>query len=67
MREKSEKYSVTYEDEISISIWKYDRKKSKSGPVEVEYRWKKDFNPWENNKKKTLGDLVKEQRIKKGR
>lgn len=57
-----EKFSVTYEDDISISIWRYDRKKSTSGPIEVEYKWKKNFNPWENSKKKTLGDIVKEQK-----
>lgn len=65
MKEKPkdlEKFSVTYEDETSISIWKYDKKKSTSGPIEVEYKWKKNFNPWENSKKKTLGDLVKEQK-----
>lgn len=57
-----EKYSIIYEDDISISIWKYDKKKSNSGPIEVEHKWKKGFNPWENSKKKTLGDLVKEQK-----
>lgn len=60
-----DKYSITYEDETSISIWKYDKKKSTSGPIEVEYKWKKNFNPWENSKKKTLGDLVKEQKTKR--
>lgn len=67
MKEKTnqlDKYSITYEDETSISIWKYDRKKSTSGPIEVEYKWKKNFNPWEKSKKKTLGDLVKEQKKK---
>jgi hypothetical protein len=46
-----DKYSITYEDETSISIWKYDKKKSSTGPVEVEYKWKKGFDPWSTNKK----------------
>lgn len=57
-----DKFIITYEDEDSISYWKYDKKKSSINPVEVEYKWKKNFNPWENSKKKTLGDLVKEQK-----
>jgi hypothetical protein len=38
---REDKYSVTYEDEFSISIWKYDKKRSVSGPVEIEHKWKK--------------------------
>ena len=57
-----DKYSITYEDETSISIWKYDMSKNSRNPYEVEHKWKKTFNPWENNKKKSLGDLVKEQK-----
>jgi hypothetical protein len=29
--------------------------------VEVEYKWKRSFNPW-NQKKMTLGDLAKEEK-----
>jgi len=61
MQKNQEKYSITFEDEESISIWKYDPSKTSSGPYEVEYKWKKGFNPWEQ-KKKTLGDLVAEQK-----
>lgn len=52
---------VIYEDEECVSIWRYNPSKPNSGPVEVEHKWKKNFNPWEKTKKKTLGDLVKEQ------
>ncbi len=69
MQRNQEKYNLTFEDEESISIWKYDISKSTSGPYEVEYRWKKNYDPW-TKKKKTLGDLVAEEkklkRIKKG-
>lgn len=57
------KWEVVYEDDESISIWKYDLRKTRFGPVEVEYKWKRHFNPW-GKKKKTLGDLAKEQRKK---
>ena len=58
------KWEVTYEDEDSISILRYNTSKSSSGPFEVEYKWKKTFNPWDQ-KKKTLGDLVKEEKKKR--
>lgn len=58
------KYEIIFEDEDSISIWRYNNKKTSSGPYEVEYKWKKNFNPWDNSKKKTLGELVKEQNKK---
>lgn len=63
------KFTVTFEDDESISIWKYDKTKSPFNPVDVEYKWKKGFDPW-NRKKKTLGDLVaeekKQRKTKKG-
>lgn len=58
------KWEVVYEDEESISIWKYNTKKTTNGPVEVEYKWKRHFNPW-GQKKKTLGQLAKEARKNK--
>lgn len=61
---KPTKWEVVYEDEDSISIWKYNSKITTAGPVEVEYKWKKHFNPW-NQKKKTLGELVKEEKKRK--
>jgi len=38
-----DKYELTFEDEQSISIWKYDKEKFKNGPVSVEYRWKAKY------------------------
>lgn len=38
--DKPEKYQFVYEDEESISIWKYDRRKS-NNVCEVEIKWKK--------------------------
>jgi len=62
--EKPVKYEITYEDDECISIWKYDTRKTTFGPVEVEYKWKRSFNPW-NNGKKTMGEMVKEMKKKK--
>jgi hypothetical protein len=62
---KPTKWEVVYEDDISISIWKYNSKITTAGPVEVEYKWKRSFNPWEKNKKKSLSDLVKEEKKRK--
>ena len=57
---KPTKWEVVYEDEESISIWKYNSKITTSGPVEVEYKWKRSFNPWKQ-KKMTLGDLANQK------
>jgi hypothetical protein len=57
------KYEITYEDDECISIWKYDTRKTTAGPVEVEYKWKRSFNPW-NKGKKTMGELTKEMKKK---
>jgi hypothetical protein len=38
---ESKKYERIYEDEDSISIWKYDTSKSTRGPYEVEFKPKK--------------------------
>jgi len=62
--EKPVKFEITYEDEESISVWKYNTNKTTAGPVEVEYRWKRSFNPWEKSKKKTMGELAKEMKKK---
>ena len=60
---KPTKWEVVYEDEDCISIWKYNSKITTAGPVEVEYKWKRHFNPW-NQKKKTIGDLAKDAKKK---
>lgn len=59
--DKPTKWEVVYESEESISIWKYDSKITTNGPVSVEHKWKKGFEPTKN-KKKTLGDLVNEDK-----
>jgi len=42
--DKPTKWERVYEDEESISIWKYDRTITTNGPVSVVYRWKRGFN-----------------------
>jgi len=59
---KPTKWEVVYEDEECISIWKYNSKITTAGPVEVEYKWKRHYNPWNQNKKKSLGELAKDAR-----
>ena len=55
------KWEVVYEDEDCISVWKYDTRKTINGPVEVEYKYKRGYtHPLD--KKKTLGDLAKEEK-----
>ena len=56
--EKPTIWEVMYEDEQEISIWKYDSKITTNGPISVEHKWKKGFEPLPSGKKKTLGDLV---------
>ena len=62
--DKPTKWEHVYEDEETIAIWKYNSKITTAGPVEVEYKWKRHFNPW-GQKKKTLGELAKEEKKKK--
>jgi len=38
------KYELKFEDEISIDIWKFDKTKSKFGPVEVIITYKNEMN-----------------------
>jgi hypothetical protein len=58
--EKPTKWERVYEDEETISIWKYNSKVTTAGPVEVEIKYKKGYVPPKPVKKKTLGDLAKE-------
>ena len=56
---KPTKWEVVYEDDETISIWRYNTKKTTFGPVEVEYKYKRNYvHP--QIKKKTLGELAKE-------
>lgn len=58
--EKNTKREIIYEDEETTTIWKYDSSVTTFGPVSVEIRYKKGYEFLNPNKKKTLGDLVKE-------
>lgn len=58
------KWEVMYEDEDTISIWKYNSNKNPYGPIEVEYKYKRGYQHPNTSKKKTLGDLVKETKSK---
>ena len=54
------KWERVYEDEDTISIWKYNSKITIAGPVEVEIKYKRGYVAPKPVKKKTLGDLAKE-------
>jgi hypothetical protein len=57
---KPTKWEQVYEDEDTISIWKYNSKITTAGPVEVEIRYKRGYVAPKPVKKKTLGDLAKD-------
>ena len=60
---KPTKWEVVYEDDETISIWRYNTKKTTFGPVEVEYKYKKGYvHP--GTKKRTIGDLSEEAKKK---
>ena len=63
-QEKKTKWEVIYEDEGMSYIWKYNSKITTYGPVEVEIRYKRGYKPEVQKKKKSLGDLVAEQKKK---
>jgi len=54
---RPDKWEITFEDEETISIWKYNNKKFSNGPIEVEYKYKKGYTH-PKNKKKTMKDLM---------
>jgi hypothetical protein len=62
--EKPTKFERIYEDDECTSIWKYNLLKNPNGPVEVEYKWKRSFNPW-NQKKMTIAELIKQEKREK--
>lgn len=66
--EKPTKFERIYEDDDCISIWKYDLKKFKNGPIEVEYKYKRGYRHPAMNQKKFMKDFVtteKKRTIKK--
>lgn len=62
--EKNTKRQVVFEDEDTITTWKYDSSITTFGPVEVDVRYKKNYVWVDPTKKKTLGELVKETKKK---
>lgn len=56
------KWDITYEDEETISVFKYNTDVSKNGPVSVELRYKTGYKHPSEQKKKTIGELAKEAR-----
>lgn len=61
---KPTKWEQVYEDEETITIWRYNSNITTSGPVEVEFKYKRGYVPPKPEKKKTLGDLAKEAKLK---
>jgi|TARA_R110000868_G_scaffold7731_5_gene41000 hypothetical protein len=56
------KWEITYEDEETVSVFKYNSDINKNGPISVEFRYKPGFKHPTEQKKKTLGELAKEAR-----
>jgi len=55
------RWEVVYEDEETISIWRYNSKKFPNGPIEVEYKYKKGYQH-PNQKKRTMKDLINDKK-----
>lgn len=56
---RPDKWEITYEDEECFSTWKYNSRKNPFGPIEVDYKYKKGFEP--PKRKKTMKDLLKNE------
>lgn len=54
---KPTRWEITYEDEDTISIWRYNTKKNPNGPIEVEYKYKKEYK--HPKRTRTMKDLLK--------
>jgi hypothetical protein len=52
------KWQISYEDDECISTWKYNSKINPNGPIEVEYKYKKNFVHPKSNR--TMKDLIKD-------
>jgi hypothetical protein len=59
---KPTKWEHVYEDDETISIWRYNSKITIAGPVEVEIKYKRGYVHPLDRKKKTLGELAKQAR-----
>ena len=60
----SRKWEVVFEDENHTIVWRYNLDKTTKGPFEVELKPKKGYTHPSEVKKKTIGDLAKESRLK---
>ena len=59
---KPTKFERVYEDEDSISVWKYDLNKNPNGPVYTEIKYKKGFKHPKNNEKKFMKEILAEEK-----
>lgn len=65
MTKENTKKQIVFEDEDTITTWKYDSSVTTFGPVEVDVKYKKNYVWTDPTKKKTLGELVKEEKTTK--
>jgi hypothetical protein len=65
MTKENTKKQIVFEDEDTITTWKYDSSVTTFGPVEVDVKYKKNYVWTDPTKKKTLGELVKEVKTTK--
>ena len=64
--EKPIKFERCYEDDESITVWKYDLNKSSSGPIEVNIVYKNNIDKnWEKRAKEAKEDRRTERQMKK--
>lgn len=59
---KPTKWEVVFDNEDTITIWRYNSEITTRGPVQVEVKFKAGYKDPIPGKKKTLGDLAKEAR-----
>jgi hypothetical protein len=59
---KPTKFERVYEDDDSISIWKYDLDKQPYGPISTEIKYKRGYKHPSMNQKKFLKDFVNEEK-----
>jgi hypothetical protein len=65
MTKDNTKKQIVFEDDETITTWKYDSSITTFGPVEVDVKYKKNYVWVDPTKKKTLGELVKEVKTTK--
>lgn len=58
------KFERVFEDEDSISVWKYDLDKHPYGPISTEIKYKRGYKHPRENEKKFLKELIAEEKRK---